>query len=42
MTPRRRAPNLPPSGVDRYSNAHVVELLERLQRDLDQIKARLS
>jgi len=28
-----------PGAVKRYSNAHIVELLEQLQRDMDEIKA---
>ncbi len=30
-----------PAAVKRYSNAHIVELLERLQRDVDTLMARL-
>jgi hypothetical protein len=30
-----------PSAIKRYSNAHIVELLEQLQRDVNEIKARL-
>jgi transcriptional regulator with XRE-family HTH domain len=32
----------PPTAVKRFSNAHIVSLLERLQSDMDAIKARLG
>jgi transcriptional regulator with XRE-family HTH domain len=36
------APQRPAGAVKRYSNAHIVELLERLQRDVDEIKSTLA
>jgi len=30
-----------PTAVKRYSNAHIVELLEQLQRDVDEVKSML-
>jgi transcriptional regulator with XRE-family HTH domain len=32
----------PPTAVKRFSNAHIVSLLERLQSDVDEIRARLG
>jgi transcriptional regulator with XRE-family HTH domain len=40
-SPINEAPPAIPSAIKRYSNAHIVELLEQLQRDVDEIKARL-
>jgi transcriptional regulator with XRE-family HTH domain len=31
-----------PTAVKRYSNAHVVELLEKLQRDVDEVRSLLK
>lgn len=36
-----QAPELP-GAVKRYSNAHIVELLERLQREIREIKSLLA
>jgi transcriptional regulator with XRE-family HTH domain len=39
--PKPAAPARGASAVKRYSNAHIVELLEQLQRDVSEIRARL-
>lgn len=31
-----------PTAVKRYSNAHIVQLLEELQRDVAELKAQLG
>jgi len=31
-----------PGAIKRYSNAHIVELLEQLQRDVDMLKSKLA
>jgi transcriptional regulator with XRE-family HTH domain len=36
------APSRLPGAIKRYSNAHIVELLEGLQRDVAELKARLA
>jgi transcriptional regulator with XRE-family HTH domain len=36
------SPPGPPGAVKRYSNAHIVELLEALQRDVGELKSLLS
>jgi transcriptional regulator with XRE-family HTH domain len=39
---RDSASRRPAGAVKRYSNAHIVELLEQLQRDVDEIKSTLA
>jgi HTH-type transcriptional regulator, competence development regulator len=36
------APTTLPSAVKRYSNAHIVELLEALRRDVDDLRSTLE
>jgi transcriptional regulator with XRE-family HTH domain len=40
--PHVDAPATRPGAVKRFSNAHIVELLETLQRDVDEMKSMLA
>jgi transcriptional regulator with XRE-family HTH domain len=40
--PHDDAPTTRPGAVKRFSNAHIVELLEALQRDVDELKSLLA
>ena len=40
--PHVDAPATRPGAVKRFSNAHIVELLETLQHDVDEVKSMLA